>query len=336
MKRIRLKLMSFLLAAGALTAGSASADAINVAAATPSGSTYAGVCAGQEAYGSLQNPGTSIPATIPMTEQGFNTCKSETIVGDGATAQQSSFGNGIPNGPITTPFNNQISFTAAVGLLTANATGSGSSEDLFAGAAGGGGWSDAFPWFGQTGLLTMDFSVDGLLTESGSSSGEAVMELAPTIGGNLLTGAPFNAFSAANGNTGFGGTLESFDFEAGIWTADATVHNVLADQTLKFMIPVVHGQMVNFGMWMTFMVATGDGGDPTEGMYAVDPPTVTYAGPGGLVLPGGTTVGVDSSDFGTSVSGFDYSQPITPEPATLTLLLVGGAGLLKRFRKQRA
>ena len=313
-----------------------------VSQTTPNGAAFAGVCAGQEAYGGLQNPGWSIPATIAQVEQSFNFCSSMTSgVGGTANASNSSSGIGIPNGPVTTPFNNNISFSATVGSMVADATSNGSAEDLFAGAAGGGGWNDAFMWNGLTGTLLMGMKTNALLTESGSLSGEAVLELSPTLNGNIITQAPFTVFQNINGYTGFGGTLSSFDFEVGIWTANSSNPSVLANQILEFAFPVVQGQQVNFGFWANFLAATGDGGDPTQGTQMVDPPSIYYAGPDGLVLGDNSIVPVDSADFGPSVSGFDYSQGLqldTPEPGTIGLLLsgIGSLGVLRKRARRNA
>jgi hypothetical protein len=326
------KIALFLM--GCVMAGSAYANPISQS--TPNGAAYAGVCAGSQYFGGVANPGTSVVAGVGPSESAFVTCSQDpgTV---GGTASASMPGSGVSIAAPNVPFSNFIEMAAQAGSISGFADNMGAPLDGFAGVSGSAGFNDSVPFSGPTGILLMPIDVDAILTASGT--GESVLEVSAVENGNLLSGSDLmTAFQAANAETSFGDTIAGFGYEVAVWTANSPDFNVVANnQVINFAIPVTNGEPLNFGIFVSFLLNSGDSDDTTISTESLDPPSAYYAGPGTILLPDGSEVPALPSDFGQSASGFDYSQTYsyaTPEPGTITLLLTG-LGSLAMSRRLR-
>lgn len=336
------------IAAGCILLQASWAGPLYSSGNTPNGQAFVSACSGSQAYGGIPNPGDS--AIITDASAPYNNC---------AQAQGASVFTGWLNNPVVNPplfqpltaISNTSAIDAKAGQIGFYATNTAAPVDVGSGAWGSGGWNDSFTWTGPTGMWLPKLIVDANLsvqfdscTPQGAYTcpspqqgppqpyGEAILEVNMLLNDSFLeTPAEMNAFAANNPNTvlpanqsftaKFGDWLSAPGLEMAGWWADGTTPVLDANnQIVTFAIPVTQGQQVNLGVYASYMVSGGDGGNITINTETIDPLT---AWDGGSIQTTNGILPVVPGDFGPSASGFDYSQAATPEPGALFLGILG-------------
>jgi hypothetical protein len=331
---------------------------------TPNGQAFVSACSGSQAYGGQPNPGDS--GMITDADAPYSNCFQAQGASVGTPVLSNpTLGPSLFQSPV--PFSNSTGMSANAGSLGFFATDTGSPVGIFPGAWGSGGWNDSFVWNGPTGMWLPQLDVNASVLDtydnqcvnySGftcptnisnhSPDGEAVLEVDMlSNGGFLQSTAEMNAFAAANpgtnslhpGNVYFtakwGDILSTAGFEVAEWKADGTTPAEIANnQIITFAIPVTHGQAVNFGVYVSYLVSGADGGnDGFISTQTIDPMT-SFAGPGSIDTGSGPQP-VLASYIGPSASGFDYSATTVPEPGTAVLGGLGVALYVASRRRRR-
>ena len=252
--------------------------------------------------------------------------------------------------------------TATVGQLHLNATHSADANYFLPEAYSDAGWNDlatvhiAGVADGTAGLWAMPIAVSGIFTASGTiptsspfadgflevfQNGNDVQDYNPSYD------AAYNLFLALNGpsnditgsNTSCIGPGWSPEMVG--WASTVNCTGASPNTTAWFVLPVILGQQLQFGIWAD--IAAGEGsdgsvppGDPADSAAANLGNSILWGGPGYFVSGGQTYTDISI----TSGSGFDYNSPavdsvVTPEPST-ALLLGCSAIALCFWRRKRA
>lgn len=329
----------FYLAALMLISAGAGMAATLGQATTPIGSAFVNACTGVGVYASVI-PGA---AWNGGATSGGTTCNN----GSGASVTMSS-GSIPPTGNF-----DYANGTAQVGGTVLQAFHTGDSSLAFPDAVVNAGWNDDLTiqptnpaYNGMAGYYVFPIFLNGALSTTGPD-GLAQLWLNIYQNGQMV-GSDYSAqdsaayaFFLANNTTHNGPIFSSWDSEMVGYESNSSAPVELANATVWFAVPVTLGQQFELGVWVGISAGEGSSGASAgTDMAAVDPPSMSWGGPGYVVVGGNTISAIDI----TSQSGFNYNQAFTgaaPEPSCIVLTAIGllmlfGARLLReRFRQAR-
>jgi hypothetical protein len=303
---------------------------------TPIGFGFANVCAGNQAFGSLPNPGDGFSNT---TDQ-YVTCN--TATGSLASVAVTNSGSWYGN-----TYSNSASASAAPGFIQIDASNIGETQAGFPGASAYAGWNDQVT-IGNgtgTGLWVVPVDVHFDLTAVGSGA-LARVGVAAYQNHNFLQpygngGPAYSLFLSKNGGpAGIRNSAIAFGWDyQGLWfgaddygpSDPSTLQNYTVNRTVYFVMPFTYGVPFEFGIYMggvTGEIASGCCTLPNSA--TLDPPTLSWGGPGVVIDPGNNTL----TNFSiTSQSGYNYAGSAVPEPSTGVMLALGIGGAVWRRRK---
>ena len=329
-------LVSISILAGSLLAPVARGGYISQSSIVDGGAMV-NACAGSQAFSGLPTPGaTSLGGA---TDQ-FVTCNNQAVAS--GTVSQSASNSGSYQG---TPFSNSASATAALGQIHISATNSGAAITTFAGAIADAGFNDSITVNSpnvtlSNGLLHLEFQFDGTMSASGAGA-RGMFEVAAYMnhfvmnpyGGNAAAYTEFLSLNNTH-NPGIGFSFDSMMIARGVYDdgTNTDFPNYNATEIVTFVFPLVSASPIEIGIWANLIAGeNASGGGNTLNSTSVDfSHTISYLG--AYVTQNGQVVnGVTYSSAG----GFDYSNPVVPEPATWTLGIAaaGLAGVAKLRRR---
>lgn len=299
---------------------------------TPIGFGFVNVCAGNQIFGGLPNPGDGFSAS---SDQYVN-CS--TLTGLAASAGVSNSGVGFGGAA----YSNSASAGAGPGFADVFATNTGSPQDTFPGASAYAGWNDQITIGNGTGTSVWEFPlvINADLTSTGGG-GLARMGFAVYQNYNFVTpyganNAAYNKWLADNGGaSGVRNSVIAFswDYEGFWFGADASTQNYSVNRTVWFAVPFTYGVPFELGIYMGGVAGeSGSGCCGNANTTTLDPPSLVWGGPGVVTDPNTNTVNPNYTI--SSQSGFNYAPTGAPEPSNFVMVAGGlfAAGWLLRRR----
>ncbi len=176
---------------------------------------------------------------------------------------------------------------------------------------------------GLTGHLVAMVHVRGLLQAAGTGGGARLLLQMQANDQDLAPGPGFDPGSGVANSS-------QMIFWGAFHDSARGSTSVALDETVRFSIPFVFGQAVEFGLWASAMTDTDYAGDSSDSLADFTPGIQWLGVEGAWIGRAGFTTDLSIK----SASGVDWMQPV-PEPSTAVLSALGALVLGWRLAKTR-